>query len=373
MKTSLPSDEPLGAKSGENVSGVGALPGQANETGVAILPDEKGQFSLSLQCNAVSSLHLASSASTSVQPNQSLFPGEVSGGAGDLPGSSSEAAVAVPPDVKGESASRVISMYQSLIDAANEGSAGGFIAVPDTKSSDRALESSTGTSDLAPPLPQTKLGEGISEGATNPAIITGTDAENASAPTSAASSVALTAPPANDRTDSMASITAIRHGHAGARDDSHPSPLAQVSTATDADPTSATSGTGSELHDHHTHAPAPTPVPVPAPVSPKDEAEPVIDVPKTHSTDHTSTHKTENAENGHSGSHSQSPISPVAKSGVADDKNHRRGSSTSSNGKKKVGFMNKLKGEMKVISGKIGGDEAKVAQGEKLKHGGGSM
>lgn len=170
----------------------------------------------------------------------------------------------------------------------------------------------------------------------------------------------------------MASITAIRHGHAGARDDTHSSPLAQVSTATNPDPSSTASGTGSELHDHHTHGPAPTPVPVPAPVSPKDETEPVIDVPKTHSTEAPSAHKTENGHS-HSQPHSQSPISPVAKSGVADDKSHRRGSSTSSNGKKKVGFMNKLKGEMKVISGKIGGDEAKVVEGEKIKHGGGSV
>jgi hypothetical protein len=32
--------------------------------------------------------------------------------------------------------------------------------------------------------------------------------------------------------------------------------------------------------------------------------------------------------------------------------------------------MSKLKGEMKVISGKIGGDEAKVQAGERMKHGG---
>jgi len=44
FKTSLPSDEPLGAQPGEHVSGVGALPGQASETGVAILPDEKGEW-----------------------------------------------------------------------------------------------------------------------------------------------------------------------------------------------------------------------------------------------------------------------------------------------------------------------------------------
>jgi hypothetical protein len=62
----------------------------------------------------------------------------------------------------------------------------------------------------------------------------------------------------------------------------------------------------------------------------------------------------------------QSPVSKTA----ASDASHRRTSSNSSNGKKKAGFMNKLKGEIKVISGKIGGDEAKVQAGERLKHGG---
>ena len=264
---------------------------------------------------------------------------------------------------------------RSLTSVAQEGSAGGLIAVPDSDSkattSDRAIESSTGTSDLAPPLPQTVLGEGINEGATNPAIITSTGTEaDASAPVSAASSTALTAPPANDRTDSMASITAIRHGHAGARDDHGSSPLAQNFTATETTTSSnpVEAGTGSELTDHHTHGPTPTPVPVPAPMPPKDETSAVVDVPATKSTDVSSPPK---AENGHGNgtSHTQSPISPVAKTAAADDK-HRRTSSGSSSGKKKVGFMNKLKGEMKVISGKIGGDEAKVAEGEKLKHGG---
>lgn len=39
----MPSEEPLGAKPGEHTSGVGALPGKSTETGVAVLPEEKGQ------------------------------------------------------------------------------------------------------------------------------------------------------------------------------------------------------------------------------------------------------------------------------------------------------------------------------------------
>jgi hypothetical protein len=43
LKTSMPSNEPLGAQPGEHVSGVGALPGKSTETGVAVLPDEKSR------------------------------------------------------------------------------------------------------------------------------------------------------------------------------------------------------------------------------------------------------------------------------------------------------------------------------------------
>lgn len=52
---------------------------------------------------------------------------------------------------------------------------------------------------------------------------------------------------------------------------------------------------------------------------------------------------------------------------------HRRTGSTAStgsNGGKKVGFLKKLKGEIKVISGKIGHDNEKVEEGERIKHGG---
>jgi hypothetical protein len=74
------------------------------------------------------------------------------------------------------------------------------------------------------------------------------------------------------------------------------------------------------------------------------------------------------------------PPSPVSKSSAAGDGNghastsgssgHRRASSSASTDSKKVGFMKKLKGEMKVISGKLGNNEEKVQLGEKIKHGG---
>ena len=78
------------------------------------------------------------------------------------------------------------------------------------------------------------------------------------------------------------------------------------------------------------------------------------------------------------------PASPVTKTsagaaaagttgaGATAEKGHQRtgsNASTGSNGKKKVGFMSKLKGEIKVIGGKIAHDEKKVQEGERLKHG----
>lgn len=65
------------------------------------------------------------------------------------------------------------------------------------------------------------------------------------------------------------------------------------------------------------------------------------------------------------------PSSPsAAMSSAAQDSRHRRTSSGASASKKKVGFMHKLKGEMKVISGKLTKDETRVEVGEKMKHGG---
>lgn len=40
-RVSHPTDEFVGAQPGEHSDGIGALPGTANETGVAVLPEEK--------------------------------------------------------------------------------------------------------------------------------------------------------------------------------------------------------------------------------------------------------------------------------------------------------------------------------------------
>ena len=64
------------------------------------------------------------------------------------------------------------------------------------------------------------------------------------------------------------------------------------------------------------------------------------------------------------------PKSPAAAVAAENSSGHRRASSSASTDSKKVGFMKKLKGEMKVISGKLGNNEEKVILGEKIKHGG---
>ncbi|EIW71843.1 hypothetical protein TREMEDRAFT_73420 [Tremella mesenterica DSM 1558] len=160
-KVSLPSNEPAGALPGERSSGVGALPGKNTEAGVAVLPDEKAP-KLSLPSQEV----------------QGAVPSETSGGVGALPGVSSEKGVALLPHERGISHSGA-------------------------------------------PLPATFLG-------TSPAKVPLSTGE----PTSASAveshdgaggkehSGLLSPRFANDRTTSMASVTAIRGGHEGDRHNS---------------------------------------------------------------------------------------------------------------------------------------------------------
>lgn len=78
IDASMPSSETSGAKPGERVGGVGALPGDAKEEGVARLPDER----MSVPSREV----------------EGSFPGEKSGGVGALPGAFNESGVALLPD-----------------------------------------------------------------------------------------------------------------------------------------------------------------------------------------------------------------------------------------------------------------------------------
>lgn len=85
-RTSLPSDEYVGALPREHSSGVGALPGTVNEAGVAILPDERSGTHFSLPSHELTG----------------ALPREHSSGVGALPGTVNETGVAVLPDEKSE-------------------------------------------------------------------------------------------------------------------------------------------------------------------------------------------------------------------------------------------------------------------------------
>ncbi|CAE6412649.1 unnamed protein product [Rhizoctonia solani] len=78
IDASMPSSETSGAKPGEHVGGVGALPGDNKEEGVARLPAER--------------------MSVPSREHEGAYPGEKSGGVGALPGHLSESSIAVLPE-----------------------------------------------------------------------------------------------------------------------------------------------------------------------------------------------------------------------------------------------------------------------------------
>ncbi|KAG8740187.1 hypothetical protein FRC10_004626 [Ceratobasidium sp. 414] len=79
IRASMPSSEKTGAAPGEHVGGVGALPGNASEEGVARLPAER--------------------TSMPSQEYEGAYPGEkTGGGVGALPGKFNESGVALLPD-----------------------------------------------------------------------------------------------------------------------------------------------------------------------------------------------------------------------------------------------------------------------------------
>jgi hypothetical protein len=358
----LPSDEPLGARPGEHVSGVGALPGQASETGVAILPDEKVA---------------SGSGSLPTQENQGLLPGEVTAGIGALSLSKDESNIAgtsgSTSGLKGDSSvSDELSTPTALGGGAlaiakDEPSVTGTSGLTkDLKNESSLTGTSSTTTGLAPPLPQTDLGHGAGEGATDVEAAVGSSSHGGASvvesavgdsPDGSAKSSMLSpaSAPVPERTDSFASTTAIRHGHEGSHKTSGSSPLsaAPVVAAVDEKPTPISEPRESEKTLEQKVAEAHAPVGTASPATPsKTSGSAIADSPTTKSSPLAAK------------SSGQSPVGKTSSSA-----SHDRTASGSST-KKKAGFMSKLKGEMKVISGKIGGDEAKVQAGERMKHGG---
>ncbi|WWC91545.1 uncharacterized protein L201_006491 [Kwoniella dendrophila CBS 6074] len=272
---SLPSDEVAGALPGEHTSGVGALPGSSNETGVAVLPDEK-----------------KAPAPVPSHQNQGVLPGENSGAFGDYSiGLGSRQGFNPSSSVAGPSGTSNISEPSASIDKISP-SASTSAVVPEPSdaiapspnaattspsTSSAPVESTTTSSTkpiseisrsthsgssyagLAAPLPATFLGLGGDRGATDVPAALGTSSDNAnslvtapeptstvesgSAPATSTLSPASASEPrsvesvtgsgssplavpetrhANERTTSAASVTAIRHGHEGSFSKSSP-------------------------------------------------------------------------------------------------------------------------------------------------------
>lgn len=333
------------------------------------------------------------------------------------------AAAAIDPSVAGFlGTSTSVPVTSGVSSAHTTTSSGTSAGLPDLSASTARSNSSYA---LAAPLPATFLGTGAAHGATDLETTPGVNTATASstAPTTAASlstsagdsstagTSLLSAPrQPNDRTESLASVTAIRHGHAGSRDhEGESSPLATLTSSDDvttAGQKSTARGTG----PNHTHS-----------LSPGDESQ-SVGHPSTKGQEGTSRtpgkyppsgaagaavgeskHHHDDAKDKHTPPSSTAPTStstdtasstnhstekttpststptktaatPTGTPGTAGRKSlendgHKRTGSTSSTGKK-VGFMQKLKGEVKIISGKMSHDEGKITLGEKIKHGG---
>ncbi|KJE01080.1 hypothetical protein I311_05355 [Cryptococcus gattii NT-10] len=184
-RTSLPSDEYIGALPREHSSGVGALPGTVNEAGVAILPDERSGTHFSLPSHELTG----------------ALPREHSSGVGALPGTVNETGVALLPDEKNLNAS-----------------------APSATTTGSATPADNSYS-LAPPLPATTLGLGAAHGATKLGpddTLTAPGSTTTTTLSSAATSIspeqkhfASETTHAHERASSAASMTAIAHGREG--------------------------------------------------------------------------------------------------------------------------------------------------------------
>ncbi|KAL7418283.1 hypothetical protein Q5752_006739 [Cryptotrichosporon argae] len=393
-KNTLPSQENQGFLPGETSGGVGALPGTISETGVAVLPDERAAGS--------STIDESDAGATAVVPKNV----------------STETAVVAKEPAPAKLISELPDT-SSPTPAGTSHTANPHTAVAAKEPAPALLVSrqptatlTSSTAGLAPPLPATFLGQGAAHGATDlhtessaaaPHPITREPSaqllnESTAAALAIATGTGLEAAPtmhAADRTTSTASVTAIRGGHEGDLG-TKPSSLAAstVPEETISSPADITPGDATNAIGHpSTRGPETSrqvgAYPAPQHDGPAEDAlvkanservgaEPNVlatDVAAPEERAHPSGAATAVAQDAKAnedhpnGWQAYKVSSPTSTSSANDASSHNRTSSTDSGGKKKVGFMSKLKGEIKVISGKIGHDDAKVAAGEKLKHG----
>ena len=95
--SSVPSHELDGAKPGDHSSGVGALPGSINESGVARLPDEGGRGATGATSPSIGT-HAKLFGAATLPSHDDSSPDLVTGGVGSLPGHNDESGVALLPD-----------------------------------------------------------------------------------------------------------------------------------------------------------------------------------------------------------------------------------------------------------------------------------
>ena len=97
---SMPSEEVEGQHAYDHSSGVGSLPGTINESGVAILPEERSELCVPARQGVPTAEPVLPAA---VHPNPYGEKGFTSPvGVGDLPGKATESGVAILPEERSE-------------------------------------------------------------------------------------------------------------------------------------------------------------------------------------------------------------------------------------------------------------------------------
>ncbi|KAH7911464.1 hypothetical protein BJ138DRAFT_1006528 [Hygrophoropsis aurantiaca] len=275
--TSLPSKELTGQQPLEHTSGVGALPGNASESGVALLPDERVQQSQPLM-QSLPSKELAGQQ-----------PFEHTSGVGALPGTASESGVALLPDER-------VQQSQPIQPS---------VANTDSHTKPKT-ENGASTSHSESQYDQSKVGEALR-------LAAGAGAAGAAVGGLAAKSNNTTEPdPARkDRNASAPKQAAAAHTPSKSTSKSVPDKDTDYHPAK-LHPPPAGTGVGESAQSDSPHASSSSP----------SEAQ---------------------------------RASPT--------------SASTTGSPKKVGFMTKVKGEAKIIAGKMSGNDSKVEQGKRVLHG----
>ncbi|VDB94170.1 unnamed protein product [Peniophora sp. CBMAI 1063] len=348
---SMPTQETHGAQPGEKIGGAGALPGGVDEAAVAKLPGDDA--ATGLPEGAIPTLGVAAVAgvagykasehdashdkSLPTQETRGTQPNDQVGGVGALPGGASESGVAAVPENAAAGA------YRSLPTQETQGAqpgekVGGVGALP-------GGANETGVAKLPGDDAATGLPEG-SKGAAVGAVVA-TSAALTATSTAAPNTASLPARPED--------MVSKSHDWPDAR--SHGSPPKDAAATTDS-MTTADKRDGSKKE-------------ILIPVAKGEGGQvPTANAAFNAPAKPEAAGKDTNADDQAQGasldaSHGKTkPTDAHSHSGASA---HTEGSKDEA--KHKASFMEKVKGEMKIISGKLGGDKHKVEEGKKLKSG----